>query len=131
MGVYLGREAGGERRGESDGIEVGFENDLKSVEAGLQIDRYRDAIVKLRLVPSCCVIFDLEPLSLSLIPRSLNLFLVYLYLCHLAILYLDQHAHTLHHLESLLTISLDNLCLDNLDIFKEDLENQSCRSLCL
>ncbi|GKA54777.1 hypothetical protein Tco_0753726 [Tanacetum coccineum] len=48
MGVYLGREAGGERRGESDGIEVGFENDLKSVEAGLQIDRYRDAIVKLR-----------------------------------------------------------------------------------
>ncbi|GKB18243.1 hypothetical protein Tco_0852166 [Tanacetum coccineum] len=80
-----------------------------------------------RLVPSCCVIFDLEPLSLSLIPRSLNLFLVYLYLCHLAILYLDQHAHTLHHLESLLTISLDNLCLDNLDIFKEDLEYKSLR----
>ncbi|GKC90283.1 hypothetical protein Tco_1150932 [Tanacetum coccineum] len=33
------------------------------------------------------------------------------------------------HLESLLTISLDNLCLDNLDIFKEDLEYHSCRSL--
>ncbi|GKE10664.1 hypothetical protein Tco_1414215 [Tanacetum coccineum] len=46
-------------------------------------------------------------------------------LCHLAIMCLDQHAHTLHHLESLLTISLDNLCLDNLNIFKEDLEYQS------
>ncbi|GJR10606.1 retrovirus-related pol polyprotein from transposon TNT 1-94 [Tanacetum coccineum] len=34
-------------------------------------------------------------------------------LCHLAILCLDQHAHTLHHLESLLTISLDRL-----DIFE-------------
>ncbi|GJT46905.1 hypothetical protein Tco_0955620 [Tanacetum coccineum] len=55
--------------------------------------------------------------------RSLNIFLVCLdHLCHLAILSLDQHAHTLHHLESLLAISLDNLCLDNLDILKEDLE---------
>ncbi|GJR04831.1 hypothetical protein Tco_0527815 [Tanacetum coccineum] len=50
-------------------------------------------------------------------PRSLNLFLVCLdRLCHLAILCLDQHAHTLHHLESLLTISLDRL-----DILKEDI----------
>ncbi|GKC90123.1 hypothetical protein Tco_1150772, partial [Tanacetum coccineum] len=48
-------------------------------------------------------------------------------LCRLAILCLDQHAHTLHHLESLLTISLDKL-----DILKEDLVYQSlCRSLCL
>nr|GEU95539.1 hypothetical protein [Tanacetum cinerariifolium] len=49
--------------------------------------------------------------------------------CHLAILCLDQHAHTLHHLESLLTISLDRL-----DILKEDLVYQSLRkslSLCL
>ncbi|GJR54740.1 hypothetical protein Tco_1405261 [Tanacetum coccineum] len=46
-------------------------------------------------------------------------------LFHLAILCLDQHAHAMHHLESLLTISLENLCLDNLDIFKEDLEYQS------
>ncbi|GKD39140.1 hypothetical protein Tco_1259347 [Tanacetum coccineum] len=30
-------------------------------------------------------------------------------LCHLAILCLDQHVHTLHHLESLLTNSLDIL----------------------
>ncbi|GJR05698.1 hypothetical protein Tco_0528682 [Tanacetum coccineum] len=45
--------------------------------------------------------------------------------CDLVSLY--QHAHTMHHLESLLTISPDNLCLDNLDIFKEDLENQSLR----
>nr|GEU61863.1 reverse transcriptase domain-containing protein [Tanacetum cinerariifolium] len=50
-------------------------------------------------------------------------------LCHLAILCLDQHAHTLHHVESLLTISLDRL-----DILKEDLVYQSLRkslSLCL
>ncbi|GJX36197.1 hypothetical protein Tco_0247754 [Tanacetum coccineum] len=40
-------------------------------------------------------------------------------LCHIAILCLDQHAHTLHHLESLLTISLDRL-----DIF----EGRSCIS---
>ncbi|GJV24325.1 putative reverse transcriptase domain-containing protein [Tanacetum coccineum] len=40
-------------------------------------------------------------------------------LCHLAILCLDQHAYTLHHLESLLTISLDRL-----DIF----EGRSCIS---
>ncbi|GJY89402.1 hypothetical protein Tco_0504598 [Tanacetum coccineum] len=71
-----------------------------------------------RLVPSCFVIFDLEPLSLSFdfvfsseIFKSLSIRLDRL--CHLAILYLDQHAHTLHHLESLLTISLDIL-----DIFE-------------
>ncbi|GJY24191.1 hypothetical protein Tco_0397849 [Tanacetum coccineum] len=70
----------------------------------------RDTIARTRLVPSCFVIFDLEPLSLSLVPRSLNLFLVCLdRLFHLAILCLDQHAHTLNHLESLLTISLDRL----------------------
>ncbi|GJU87998.1 hypothetical protein Tco_1300421 [Tanacetum coccineum] len=68
-------------------------------------------------------------LTLSLVPRSLNLFLVCLYHhCHLAILCLDQHAHTLHHFESLPKISLDNLCRDNLDIFKEDLEYQSLRN---
>nr|GEW00575.1 hypothetical protein [Tanacetum cinerariifolium] len=38
-----------------------------------------------------------------------------------------KHAHTSHHLESLPTISLDNLCLDNLDIFKKDLEYHSLR----
>ncbi|GJY01472.1 hypothetical protein Tco_0359624 [Tanacetum coccineum] len=40
-----------------------------------------------------------------------------------SILCLDQHAHTLHHLESLLTISLDTL-----DILKEDLVYQSLRN---
>nr|GEW00952.1 hypothetical protein [Tanacetum cinerariifolium] len=95
--------------------------------------RYSDGfecyqVIKIgRLVPSCCVIFDLEPLSssltLSLILRSLNLSPRDLF--HLAILCLDQQAHTMHHLESLLTISHDNLCLDNLDIFKEDLEYQN------
>ncbi|GKB40463.1 hypothetical protein Tco_0885405 [Tanacetum coccineum] len=74
-----------------------------------------------RLVPSCCVIFDLEPLSLSFdfvfsseISKSLSFSLDRL--CHLAILCLDQHAHTSHLFESLLTISLDRL-----DILKEDL----------
>ncbi|GJX83322.1 hypothetical protein Tco_0332803 [Tanacetum coccineum] len=73
------------------------------------------------LVPSCYVIFDLEPLSFSFdfvfmfeIFKSLSFSLDRP--CHLAILCLDQHAHTLHRLESLLTISLDRL-----DILKEDL----------
>ncbi|GKA39332.1 hypothetical protein Tco_0731883 [Tanacetum coccineum] len=76
------------------------------------------------LVPSCFVIYDLELLSLSFdvvfsseIFKSLSFRLDRL--CHLAILCLDQHAHTLHHLESLLTISLDRL-----DIF----EGRSCIS---
>ncbi|GJX31154.1 hypothetical protein Tco_0241009 [Tanacetum coccineum] len=74
-----------------------------------------------RLVPLCFVIFDLEPLSLSFdfvfmseIFKSLSFSLDRL--CHLVILCLDRHTHTLHHLESLLTISLDRL-----DILKEDL----------
>nr|GEV15605.1 integrase, catalytic region, zinc finger, CCHC-type, peptidase aspartic, catalytic [Tanacetum cinerariifolium] len=49
--------------------------------------------------------------------------------CHLAILCSDHHAYTLHHLESLLTISLDRL-----DFLKEDLVYQKLRkslSLCL
>ncbi|GKA68339.1 hypothetical protein Tco_0768256, partial [Tanacetum coccineum] len=77
------------------------------------------------LVPSCCVIFDLKPLSLSFnfvftseIFKSLSFSLDRLF--HLAILCLDQHAHTLHRLESLLTISLDRL-----DILEEDLVYQS------
>ncbi|GJX30018.1 hypothetical protein Tco_0238097 [Tanacetum coccineum] len=83
-----------------------------------------------KFVPSCYAIFDLEPLSLSFdfvftSEISISLSFSLDRLCHLAILCLDQHAHTLHHLESLLTISLDNHCLDNLDILKEDLEYQS------
>ncbi|GJW87279.1 putative ribonuclease H-like domain-containing protein [Tanacetum coccineum] len=85
-----------------------------------------DKNFKERLVPSCFAIFDLEPLSSSFdfvfvfeIFKSLSFRLDHL--CHLAILCLDQHAHTLHHLESLLTISLDRL-----DILKEDLEYQTC-----
>ncbi|GJY98685.1 hypothetical protein Tco_0516115 [Tanacetum coccineum] len=77
------------------------------------------------LVPSCCVIFDLEPLSLSFnfvftseIFKSLSFSLDRL--CHLVILCLDQHAHTLHLIESLLIIFLDRL-----DILKEDLVYQS------
>ncbi|GJZ28000.1 hypothetical protein Tco_0572647 [Tanacetum coccineum] len=42
------------------------------------------------------------------------------HLCHHAILCLDQHAHTSHLFESLLTISFDRL-----DILKEDLVYQS------
>ncbi|GKA55523.1 hypothetical protein Tco_0754595, partial [Tanacetum coccineum] len=81
----------------------------------------RTSFVDPRLVPSCFAIFDLEPLSLSFdfvftseISKSLSFSLDRL--CLLAILCLDQHAHTLYHLESLLTISLDRL-----DILKEDL----------
>ncbi|GJZ38098.1 hypothetical protein Tco_0584289 [Tanacetum coccineum] len=83
--------------------------------------------LRCRLVPSCYVIFDLEPLSLSFefvftseISKSLSFSLERL--CRLAILCLDQHAHTLHHLKRLLTISLDRL-----DILKEDLVYQSLR----
>ncbi|GJS77685.1 hypothetical protein Tco_0727566, partial [Tanacetum coccineum] len=82
------------------------------------------------LVPSCCVIFDLEPFLFDFDFNS-EIFKSFpclsCCLCHLVILCLDQHAHTMHHLESLLTISLDNLCLDNLDFVKEDLEYQSLR----
>ncbi|GJS92869.1 hypothetical protein Tco_0799837 [Tanacetum coccineum] len=74
-----------------------------------------------RLVPSCFVIFDLEPLSLSF--DFAFMFEIFKYfsfsldrLFHLAILCHDQHAHTLHLLESSLIISLDRL-----DILKEDL----------
>ncbi|GJX95592.1 hypothetical protein Tco_0351390 [Tanacetum coccineum] len=56
-----------------------------------------------KLVPSCCVIFDLKPLSLSFdFVFSSKIFKSF-------------------------PFSLDNLCLDNLDIFKEDLEYQSLR----
>nr|GEU36301.1 retrovirus-related Pol polyprotein from transposon TNT 1-94 [Tanacetum cinerariifolium] len=78
-------------------------------------------------VPSCFTIFDLEPLLLSFdfvisseIFKSLSFSLYRLF--HLGILCLDHHAHTLHHLESLLTISFDRL-----DILKEDLVYQSLR----
>nr|GFB74034.1 hypothetical protein [Tanacetum cinerariifolium]GFB74974.1 hypothetical protein [Tanacetum cinerariifolium] len=79
------------------------------------------------LVPSCFVIFDLEPFSLSFdfvisseIFKSLSFNLNRLF--HLMILCLDHHAHTLHHLESLLTISLDRL-----DLLKEDLGTSQSR----
>ncbi|GJY55005.1 hypothetical protein Tco_0446669 [Tanacetum coccineum] len=63
-----------------------------------------------RLVPSCFVSFDLEPLSLSFdfvfcSKKFKSLSFRLDCLCHLAILCLDQHAHTLHLFESLLTIS--------------------------
>ncbi|GKA53200.1 putative reverse transcriptase domain-containing protein, partial [Tanacetum coccineum] len=86
-----------------------------------------DFWIRIVLVPSCFAIFDLEPLSLSFdfvftseIFNSLSFSLDRL--CLLAILSLDQHAHTLHHLEILLTISIDRL-----DILKKDLEYQSLR----
>ncbi|GKA27568.1 putative ribonuclease H-like domain-containing protein [Tanacetum coccineum] len=72
------------------------------------------------IIPSCCVIFNLEPFLFDFDFNS-EIFKSFpclsCCLCHLAILCLDQHAHTMHHLESLLTISLDNCCLDNLDNF--------------
>ncbi|GJZ46234.1 hypothetical protein Tco_0593830 [Tanacetum coccineum] len=54
-------------------------------------------------------------------------------LCRLGILCLDQHAHTLHHLESLLTISFDRLdifegrsCISE---FVQNLEHEMCNDL--
>ncbi|GJS67043.1 zinc knuckle CX2CX4HX4C containing protein [Tanacetum coccineum] len=94
-----------------------FENRLTLQEASGSLTLHEVSGSNIRkdsswLVPSCFVIFDLEPLSLSFdfvfsseIFKSLSFRLDRL--CHLAILCLDQHAHTLHHLESLLTISLD------------------------
>ncbi|GKA05296.1 hypothetical protein Tco_0684416 [Tanacetum coccineum] len=107
---------------ELDGVHDTFHAlNLKKCLADLTLQVTLDEIQVCRLVPSCFVIFDLEPLSLSFdfvftseIFKSLSFSLDRL--CHLAILCLDQHAHTLHHLESLLTISLDRL-----DILKEDL----------
>nr|GEY65126.1 hypothetical protein [Tanacetum cinerariifolium] len=98
---------------------------IKTIEAVEKITRNHKMLARIRieqqLVPSCFAIFDLEPLSLSFdfiftskIFKSLSFSLDRL--CHLAILCLDHHTHTLHHLESLLTISLDRL-----NTLKEDL----------
>nr|GEV98213.1 hypothetical protein [Tanacetum cinerariifolium] len=98
--------------------------DIKQSSRGYVIDTDDGAYAQ-RLFPSCFVIFDLEPLSLSFdfvftseIFKSLSFSLDRIY--HLVILCLDHHAHTSHHLESLLTISLNRL-----DILKEDLYYQS------
>ncbi|GKE88034.1 hypothetical protein Tco_1565509 [Tanacetum coccineum] len=80
-----------------------------------------------RLVPSCHVIFDLEPLSLSFNFvftsenfKSLSFSLDRL--CHLAILCLDQHAHTLHLHESSLIISPKALILRRDRLISESAE---------
>ncbi|GKD86474.1 hypothetical protein Tco_1357628 [Tanacetum coccineum] len=80
--------------------------------------RFLPEMSKDSLVPSCFVIYDLELFSLSFdfvfsseIFKSLSIRLDRLF--HLTILCLIQYAHTLYHLESLLTISLDRL-----DIFE-------------
>nr|GEY14489.1 DNA-directed DNA polymerase [Tanacetum cinerariifolium] len=80
-----------------------------------------------RLVPLCSVIFDLWPFLLSFdfvfsseIFKSLSF--CHDRLCHLAILCLDHHVHTLHHLESLRTISFDRL-----EILRKINVNQSLR----
>ncbi|GJV57892.1 hypothetical protein Tco_1458897 [Tanacetum coccineum] len=93
-------------------------NSLSLSSLRLDLDLY----LYYRLVPSCYVIIDLEPLSLSFdfvfsyeIFKSFSLRSVSPY--DLVSWY--RHAHDL---ESLLKISLGNICLDNLDIYKEDLE---------
>ncbi|GJX60791.1 putative reverse transcriptase domain-containing protein [Tanacetum coccineum] len=82
-----------------------------------QLKKSRIPIIRPCSFTALCSLI-LKPLSLSLtssfsfeIFKSLSFRLDRLF--HLAILCLDQHAHTLHHLESLLTISLDRL-----DIFE-------------
>ncbi|GKA60645.1 hypothetical protein Tco_0760052 [Tanacetum coccineum] len=71
-------------------------------------------IFKLELVPSWLINCDLKPLSLDLelleirnLASSLDHLCNTLPFCDLVSL--DQHAHTLCHLESCLTISLGNL----------------------
>ncbi|GJT36614.1 putative ribonuclease H-like domain-containing protein [Tanacetum coccineum] len=82
-----------------------------------------------RLVPSCCVVFDLKPFSLSFdFVFSSKIFKSFPCLSSSSCDLVSWYRHD-HHLESLLTISLDNLCLDNLYIFKGDLEYQSCEDL--
>ncbi|GKC11232.1 hypothetical protein Tco_1008014 [Tanacetum coccineum] len=71
-------------------------------------------IFKLELVPSCLINCVLEPLSLDL--ELLEIIYLASSLEHLCntlpscdLVSLDQHAHTLYHLESCLTIFLNNL----------------------
>ncbi|GJU97090.1 retrovirus-related pol polyprotein from transposon TNT 1-94 [Tanacetum coccineum] len=85
-----------------------FQMDVKSTFQNRKL-KEEVYVKQLLLVPSCRMIFDLEPLSLSFdfvftseIFKSLSFSLDRL--CHLAILCLDQHAHTLHLLESSLII---------------------------
>nr|GEW24150.1 retrovirus-related Pol polyprotein from transposon TNT 1-94 [Tanacetum cinerariifolium] len=121
-------------------IDPSFYNDLSDdlvarlVAVGFDCLLSLDEQICPRLVPSCFMIFDLEPSSLSFdFVFSSEIFKFYPFVLivffHLAILCLDHHAHTLHHFKSLLTISFDIL-----DILKEDLVYQSLRkslSLCL
>nr|GEX21189.1 retrovirus-related Pol polyprotein from transposon TNT 1-94 [Tanacetum cinerariifolium] len=119
---------------DEDGEEVYVHMYRSMIDTLMYLTSSRTNIMFVVLVPSCFGIFDLEPLSLSFdfvfafeIFKSLSFSLDHH--CHLTILCLNQHAHTLHHLKSLLTISLDRL-----DILKEDLVYQSLRkssSLCL
>ncbi|GJT53260.1 hypothetical protein Tco_0988314 [Tanacetum coccineum] len=74
-----------------------------------------------RLIPSCFMIFDLEPLSLSFnfvfaseIFKSLSF--RFDRLCQLAILSLEQHAHTLHHLERFPAQSIGSSNTDVIDL---------------
>ncbi|GJZ14536.1 hypothetical protein Tco_0550213 [Tanacetum coccineum] len=97
------------------------------------LDKERLKLKKVKLVPSCCVIIDLETLSLSFdLVFSSKIFKSFSFRslssmpsCDLVSWY--QHDHIVHHLLKF----ADNLYLDNLDISKEDLEYQSCESLCL
>ncbi|GJX33480.1 hypothetical protein Tco_0243335 [Tanacetum coccineum] len=107
----------------NDEINAYLENEDKIKKAAEEAKMFETQ--RLNLVPSCFTIFDLEHLSFSFdfvfmseIFKSLSFCRDCL--CLLEILCLDQHARTLHHLESLLTISLDRL-----DILKEDLVYQS------
>ncbi|GJS77284.1 putative reverse transcriptase domain, reverse transcriptase zinc-binding domain protein [Tanacetum coccineum] len=97
------------------------DDESKSVERLARLRISPDAFcLDLMLVLSCCVIFDLEPFHFDFDCNS-EIFKSFpclsCCLCHLAILCLDQHAYTMQHLERLLTISLNNRCLDNLDNF--------------
>ncbi|GKE13403.1 hypothetical protein Tco_1416954 [Tanacetum coccineum] len=83
---------------------------LKLFEEEIEVRlKYQDQMRRWEmLIPSCFVIFDLEPF---LFDFDFNSEIIKSFpclsccLCHLAILCLDQHAHTLHLLGSSLIIS--------------------------
>ncbi|GJZ47887.1 hypothetical protein Tco_0601719 [Tanacetum coccineum] len=96
-----------------DVVKIHTDNNIVDfLTKGFDVTRFNFLVVSIGmlnlLVPSCFMIYDLELLSLSFnfvfSPRIIKSFILRLdLLCHLEILCLDQYAHTLHHLESLLT----------------------------
>nr|GEY33406.1 actin-depolymerizing factor 7 [Tanacetum cinerariifolium] len=114
------------------GIRIAYSSASVVVAAATEVPKSASDLEDLKMLASGPTPYNLLLSSFdfvfsSKIFKSLSFCLDRLF--HLAILCLDHHDHTLHHLERILTISLDKL-----DISKEDLVYQSLRkslSLCL